>query len=174
MGVCASRESSLHKQTQIENERIEKKIFGHIYAKENLAMNRKLLAISVIALVIVAMIVYAVFPKVSLKVDNIHYKIEKVLIEQGVYSNFVTDASFTITNMGNKDSTSFIIYVDTSELIRAVPIDSIIVEPIKAGETRLIALKGYSGQGAPKLMINYGGKSNTFQFGERITIDSFG
>jgi hypothetical protein len=162
---------------------VEKRKLAMMRLKEDLiiytprktwAMNRKLLVISVIAIVIVVLIVYAVFPKVSLKVDNFHATLEEALIFQGVYSNFVTDANFTITNMGNKDSTSFRIFVDTSEVSRAIPTDSINVEPIKAGETRIIVLEGYSGQGHPKLIINYGSKSNTIHFGDRITIDSFG
>ena len=139
-------------------------------------MNRKLLLISGIAVVTVIIVVVFAIPefspasKVSLKIENFHATLEKALIFQGVYGNFVTDANFTITNMGNTDSDSFIIFVDTSEVSRAIPIDSIKVEPIKAGETRIVVLEGYSGQGYPDLSLQYGGKSYKFHFGDAITI----
>lgn len=143
-------------------------------------MNRKLLLISGIAVVIVIIIgvfanpQFSPLPKVILKVDNFQATLELALIYQGVYSNFVTNANFTITNIGSKDSVSFTIFVETFGVNRSTSIDPIDVQPIRVGETRVVALEGYSGQGYPTLILQYQDDSDKFLFGDKSTIYSFG
>lgn len=143
-------------------------------------MNRKLLLIS--GIVVVTVILLGVFanpdfsplPKVSLKVDNFQATLEQAFIYQGVYSNFVTNANFTITNIGSKDSVSFTIFVETIGVSRSTSIDPIDIQPLKVGETRVVALEGYSGQGYPTLILQYEDDSHKFLFGDKLTINSFG
>lgn len=143
-------------------------------------MNRKLLLISGIAVVIVIIIgvfanpQFSPLPKVILKVDNFQATLELALIYQGVYSNFVTNANFTITNIGSKDSVSFTIFVETFGVSRSTSIDPIDVQPIRVGETRVVALEGYSGQGYLTLILQYQDDSDKFLFGDKSTIYSFG
>ena len=142
-------------------------------------MNRKLLAISGIVVVTVIIVVvfanpdFSPLPKVTLKVDNFQATLEQALIYQGVNSTFVTDANFTITNIGSKDSVSFTIFVETIGVSRSISIDPIEVHPIRAGETRVVALEGYSGQGCPTLILRYEDDSHKFLFGDKLTINSF-
>jgi hypothetical protein len=104
-------------------------------------------------------------PRVILKVENFKATLKQALIYQGVYATFVTELNFTITNIGSKDSISFIIFIDVEGISRAIPIDPINVKPIKVGETVLIELKGYAGQGYPELDLVYEGKHHKFGFG---------
>lgn len=141
-------------------------------------MNRKLLLISGIIVVIVIMVVvfaipdFSPSPKVILKVENFQFTLEQTKIS-GVYVPYVTKANFTITNIGDKDSTSCLIFIDSSAVSYAVPRDPIKIDPIKSGETKLVVL-GALGRGYPDLSLQYGGKSYQFHFGEETTIESFG
>lgn len=135
-------------------------------------MNRKfLLIISALAVAIVLMIVVVSFPKVVFEVDNFQATLEQASIHQGADSTFVTDANFTITNTGNKDSVSFTIFVETIGVSRSISIDPIEIHPIKVGETRVIALEGYPGQGYPTLILRYEDDSHKFRFGDRIMVE---
>ena len=143
-------------------------------------MNRKLLAISGIAVITVIIVVvfanpdFSPLPKVILKVDNFQATLEQALVSQGVYSNFVTNANFTITNIGSKDSVSFTIFVETFGVSRSTSIDPIEIQPLRVGETRVVALEGYSGEGYPTLILHYQDDSQKFLFGDKSTINSFG
>jgi hypothetical protein len=137
-------------------------------------MNRKfLLIISALTVAIVLIIVVVSFPKVALEVDNFQATLEQALIYQGVNSTFVTDANFTITNTGNKDSVSFTIFVETIGASRSTSIDPIDIQPLRMGETRVVTLEGYSGQGYPTLILHYQDDSHKFLFGDRLTVESW-
>jgi len=130
---------------------------------------KKLLAVMVVAIILLAIsISYSYFrPRAVLKFENYNRTLQESLVYNGYYATFVTNLNFTITNIGNKDSPSFVIFVDTTHVDLAIPIDPIKISPIKPGETRIVTLDEYAGRGYPVLIIG----QHKFYFGEEITIE---
>lgn len=137
-------------------------------------MNRRLILVAVIAVIcIIAVSAFLFLPKVELKLTNFQASLENAIVSSGVSVPFVVDANFTVTNTGNKESTAFTIWIDSSNVNYAISRDSILIEPLKAGESRVIDVGGL-GRGYPDLTLNYAGQSKTFHFGDEITLTAFG
>lgn len=137
-------------------------------------MNRKLIALVLIAVIaVVGVSAYLFYPRVDLKIDNYQASLENTIVSSGVSVPFVVDANFTITNTGNKDSTSMILRISQSNSNYPIPSEPITIEPLKVGESRVIEI-GSLGRGYPDLRLSYSGQSQTFHFGDSITLTSYG
>ena len=137
-------------------------------------MNRTLIAIVLIAVIaIVGVSAYLFYPRVELKIDNYQASLEDTIVSSGIKVPFVVDANFTITNTGNKDSTTMTLYVGQGSTNYPISQEPRTIQPLNAGESRVINIGGL-GRGYPDLRLSYSGQSQTFHFGDEITLTSYG